>query len=177
MSNHRTSSPEPATPDTPKPVSSAHSRPLHQHHLFREAGHFLRAHISSTVATGLEWVLVTALVLLRLHYLGAAAAGAVTGAFTDFSLKRHWAFNREEKDAIHRESLRYLGTAAASLVWNLAAAYVLVDGLGMRPVPGVIAASIVVGVLWNYPLHRLYVFPQPVRAVDLPDARDQRGAP
>jgi putative flippase GtrA len=25
-------------------------------------------------------------------------------------------------------------------------------------VPGVIAASIVVGVAWNYPLHRLYVF-------------------
>jgi len=140
--------------------------------MFREIGHFLRANISSLLASGLEWVLVAALVVLRLHYLAAAAAGALTGAMTDFSLKRHWAFDRDEKDAIHRESLRYLGTSAASLLWNLAAAYALVDGLGIRPIPGVIAASFAVGVLWNYPLHRYYVFPEPVRVADLPGRDD-----
>ena len=143
-------------------------------HLFREFAHFLRANSSSVTASGLDWVLVTVLVVLRLHDLAAAAAGALTGAMADFSLKRHWAFRRMKRGAVHEESLRYLGTSAASMVWNLVAAYLIVDGLGTRPVPGVIAASIIVGVFWNYPPHRFYVFPEPAPASPRPGADDQR---
>jgi putative flippase GtrA len=128
------------------------------HQLVAEVGHFLRGNVASAVASGLEWVLVTALVFLGMYYLAAAAIGAVTGALTDFSLKRHWAFMREAKGAIYVEGLRYLAAAASSLGLNLAVAYVLVDGLGVPAVPGVITASLMVGVLWNYPLHRRYVF-------------------
>jgi putative flippase GtrA len=123
-----------------------------------EIGRFLRANFSSTVASGLEYLLVTVLVLARTHYLAAATAGAVTGAVTDFSLKRHWAFDRAVKAAVHHEGLRYLAVSAASLVLNLACAYALVDGLRVPAVPGIIAASLVVGFVWNYPLHRCYVF-------------------
>ena len=103
---------------------------------------------------------MTVFVLLGGHYLLAAAAGAVTGAVTDFGLKRHWAFMRETKGALHAEGARYLVASACSLVLNLAVAYLFVDRLGVPAVPGVIAASLVVGVLWNYPLHRWYVFPR-----------------
>jgi putative flippase GtrA len=41
---------------------------------------------------------------------------------------------------------------------NLAVAWAFVDGLGVAAVPGVIAASVVVGLAWNYPVHRFYVF-------------------
>jgi putative flippase GtrA len=164
-------------PSDPRSMLSPPTTPRERHHVLKEAGHFLRANVSSMVAKGLEWVLVTVLVLLRLHYLAAAAAGALTGAMTDFSLKRHWAFDRVRAGAIHEESLRYLGTSAASLVWNLVAAYLIVDGLGMRPVPGVIAASVIVGVLWNYPLHRYYVFQEPARASSRTSADDGRAEP
>ncbi len=123
-----------------------------------EIGRFVRANLSSAVASGLEYVLITVLVYARVHYLVAATAGALTGALTDFSLKRHWAFHRTVKGAVHHEGLRYLAVSAASLLLNLACAYALVDGLHVPPVPGVIAASIVVGFVWNYPLHRYYVF-------------------
>jgi len=103
---------------------------------------------------------VTALVLLGVHYLAGAAAGAAGGAATDFALKRHWAFDRHVKGAVHREGVRYLAAAVGSLGWNLLLSYALVDGLGLPPVPGVIAASVVVGFVWNYPLHRYYVFPR-----------------
>lgn len=126
--------------------------------LAAEIGRFVRANFSSTVASGLEYLLVTGLVLARLHYLAAATVGAVTGAVTDFSLKRHWAFDRRAKGAVHHEGLKYLVVSAASLVLNLACAYALVDGLHLHAVPGVIAASVVVGFVWNYPLHRYYVF-------------------
>lgn len=126
--------------------------------LAAEIGRFVRANFSSTVASGLEYLLVTGLVLARLHYLAAATVGAVTGAVTDFSLKRHWAFDRKAKGAVHHEGLKYLVVSAASLVLNLACAYALVDGLRVPAVPGIIAASLVVGFVWNYPLHRCYVF-------------------
>ena len=47
-----------------------------------------------------------------------------------------------------------------SLGWNLLIAFVLVHWMHVAPIPGVIGASIVVGVLWNYPMHRLFVFPE-----------------
>ncbi len=126
--------------------------------LAAEAGRFVRANLSSGVASGLEWLLVTGLVVAGAHYLAAAAAGAVTGAVIDFLLKRHWAFDRAHRAGIGHEGLRYLAVSAASLALNVAVAYGLVDGLGAPAVPGVIAASLLVGVVWNYPLHRFYVF-------------------
>jgi putative flippase GtrA len=126
--------------------------------LLAELGRFVRANLASVIASGVEWVLVTALVVARIQYLVAAAAGAATGAIVDFALKRHWAFDHACPASIGHEGLRYLGVSAVSLALNLPVAYGLVDGLGIPAVPGVIAASIVVGVAWNYPLHRLYVF-------------------
>lgn len=137
--------------------------------LVAELGRFVRANLASTIASGVEYVLVTGLVLAHAHYLYAASAGAVTGAVIDFSLKRHWAFDRAAKAAVHHEGLRYLVVSAGSLALNLALSYALVDGLHLPAVPGVIAASLVVGFAWNYPLHRLYVFrtarrfPEPVQ--------------
>jgi putative flippase GtrA len=136
--------------------------------LVAEIGRFVRANLASTIASGVEYVLVTGLVLAHAHYLYAATAGAATGAIIDFSLKRHWAFDRASKAAVHREGLRYLVVSVASLALNVALSYALVDGLHLPAVPGVIAASLVVGFSWNYPLHRLYVFraarrfPEPV---------------
>ena len=126
-----------------------------------EMGRLVRANLSAVAATCLDWVLMTGLVWVGAHYLHAAAAGAAAGAITDFSLKRHWAFDRRGKAAAHAEGLRYLAVSGASLAWNLLASWALVDGLGLPPVPGVIAASVVVGLLWNYPLHRIYVFREP----------------
>ncbi len=126
--------------------------------LAAEIGRFVRANLSSTIASGLDYLLVTGLVLAGVHYLAAATAGAVTGAVADFSLKRHWAFHRAVKGTVQREGLRYLAVSGASLALNLALAYALVDGLRLPAVPGVIAASLVVGLAWNYPLHRYYVF-------------------
>ncbi len=136
--------------------------------LAAEVGRFVRANFASLVASGLEYVLVTGLIVLHTHYLYAAAAGAVTGALIDFTLKRHWAFDRFAKGAVHHEALRYLVVSGASLALNLAAAYALVDGLGVPAVPGIIAASIVVGFVWNYPLHRYFVFRHAPHAPEVP---------
>jgi putative flippase GtrA len=126
--------------------------------LAAEVGRFVRANLSSTIASGVDYLLVTGLVLAKAHYLWAASAGAIAGAITDFSLKRHWAFSRPAMGAVHHEGFRYFLVSVLSLGLNLALAYELVDGLRVPAVPGVIGASIVIGFVWNYPLHRWFVF-------------------
>ncbi len=135
-----------------------------------EIGRFVRANLSSTIASGIEYVLVTALVVVRVHYLTAATAGAITGALIDFSLKRQWAFNRSTPGAVTHEGFRYLIVSVFSLLFNLVLAYLLVDGLHVPAVPGIIAASLVVGFAWNYPLHRWFVF-RPAHAT-VPSSRE-----
>lgn len=133
-----------------------------------EVGRFLKANVSSTTATALDWVLVTAFTWAGVYYLVSAAVGAGAGALTDFLLKRHWAFGRAIKGGLGAEGLRYLTVSGVSLGWNLVVAYLLVDGFGFPAIPGVIAASVIVGFAWNYPLHRFYVFrhgPQPPRPI------------
>lgn len=126
--------------------------------LIAETGRFVRSNVSSIVATGLTWLVVIVATAAGVHYLVAAAMGALAGAVTDFSMKRHWAFGRDEKDTATVEGARYLTVSAGSLGWNLLVSYALVDGLGLYPTTGVIVASVVVGIAWNYPLHRLFVF-------------------
>lgn len=116
--------------------------------------------MSAIIATGLEWCLVTALVAFSVHYLVAAAVGALVGAVTDFSIKRHWAFIRRKVGMIHQEALRYVVASGLSLGLNVLLAYLLVDRLHMPKIPGVITASFIVGIVWNYPIHRYFVFPQ-----------------
>lgn len=125
-----------------------------------EIQRFVRANASTLLATGIEWGLVTVLVRAGGNYLIAAAMGAVLGALMDFGIKRKWAFMRRGAGSLHVESTRYLAVAVLSLGWNLGTTFGLVHWLHVPPVPGIIGASVLVGVLWNYPLHRLFVFPE-----------------
>lgn len=123
-----------------------------------EVRRFLRANSSTLLATALEWGLVSALVRAQISYLIAAGIGATVGAVMDFSIKRRWAFLRHSMRSLHAESGRYLVVSALSLGWNLLVSFTFVHFMHLPPIPGVIAASVIVGVLWNYPMHRLLVF-------------------
>ncbi|BDG10368.1 GtrA family protein [Anaeromyxobacter paludicola] len=126
-----------------------------------EAGRIARAQASSALATFVDWALMTSLVALHVHYLVAACVGALAGAVTDFSVKKWWVFGAGH-GLIHAQALRYAAVSAASAGWNVLLAWAIVDLAGVRPagspVPGVILASLIVGFVWNYPLHRHFVF-------------------
>ena len=122
-----------------------------------EVWKFIKGQLSSSVATAVDWALMSSLIAFGVHYLYAAAAGALAGALTDFAVKKWWVFHAGQ-DKLHGQAVRYALVSAASAGLNCLLAYGLVDGLGAPKVPGVIAASIVIGFVWNYPLHRLYVF-------------------
>jgi putative flippase GtrA len=123
-----------------------------------EIGRFLKGQVSSGVATAVDWSLMTVLILVGVHYLIAAAAGAVVGAITDFSVKKWWVFDAAKRGGLEEQAARYALVSAIGAGLNCALSYALVDGLGIHKNIGVIIASTIVGFGWNYPTHRLYVF-------------------
>jgi putative flippase GtrA len=122
-----------------------------------EASRFGKAQFSSSFATGLHWVLMTLLLMVHVNYLIATTCGAVLGAVTDFSLKKWWAFSARG-GILYKQGLRYALVSALSAGFNALVAFILVEGLHMEEWPALMLASVIVGLGWNYPMHRLYVF-------------------
>ena len=110
------------------------------------------------------WFVVALTTSLGLYYLLARPLGALAGAALDFTVKRNWAFARTAKGGLGREGIRYLLVSATSLVWQVVVCYLLVEIGGMRVGSAVVVGSLLVGVCWNYPLHRLFVFSVSPRA-------------
>jgi len=125
-----------------------------------EAWKFAKAQVSAGAATFVDWALLSATIAAGVHYLVAVAIGAVAGAVTDFSIKRHWVFEARA-GMVGAQAWRYAAVSLLSLAWNELLSFAAVDGLGLPKIPGVIAASILVGAVWNYPMHRLFVFRRP----------------
>jgi len=142
-----------------------------------ELGKLVRANLASAAATALDWGLASSLVWLGVYYLGAAASGALGGAATDFFLKRYWAFKRgAARRAVHHEGILYALVSGLALGANLLGTWAVVDGRLLPPVPGYILVSTVVGLAWNYPMHRLVVFRR-ARAAGAPVAGESGGRP
>ncbi len=102
-------------------------------------------------------MLLAGLLAAGVHYLVAAAAGALLGAATDFFLKKWWAFDAAQ-GPLAREARRYAMVSVASAGLNSGLAYLLVDSARLRPLEGLLLASVVVMAGWNYPLQRWFVF-------------------
>lgn len=97
------------------------------------------------------------LILLGTPYGWAILAGHLAGGISDFAAKRHLIFRTRRRRPVP-QALRYVLTWATSLLLNLGLAKLLVERFGLGPAGAALAAAVSVGLAWNYPLHRLYVF-------------------
>jgi putative flippase GtrA len=119
---------------------------------------FTKAQISSAVATVADWSVLFGLVeVLQVWYVVAVAIGAIVGAITNFVINRHWSF-RATHGKWQKQAVRYSLASALSAALNTAGVYAMTDWLKVHYSISVLAVSIVVGILFNYPLHRFFVF-------------------
>ncbi len=119
---------------------------------------FSRSQVSSAIATAVDFVLLFSMVeYLKVWYVIATAAGSMAGAITNFLLNRHWSFRALDM-RWHRQAVRYAITSGLSLVLNAGLAYLFTDIVGIHYSISVVVASAAVGVLFNFPMHRHYVF-------------------
>ncbi len=128
-----------------------------------ELARFIQSQLSTGAATLAEWACVWVLSARGAYYVLAAISGAVLGAALDFSIKKWWVFGTARRLAA-AEAFRYAIVSGLSALWFGGAVFVVVDIMHQRMLVAVVAGSTLVGVLWNYPLHRYFVFVRTTRA-------------
>lgn len=119
---------------------------------------FSKSQASALLATLADWgVLFTLVEGLHVWYVAAVAVGSVLGALVNFLLNRHWSFEASG-DRWHGQAARYTAVSAASAGINSAGCYALTDLLKFHYAASVLVVSVLVGLFFNFPLHRYYVF-------------------
>jgi len=119
---------------------------------------FSKAQLASIAATCVDFGLLVLLVELGgLWYVAATALGAAAGAVTNFSINRYWSFEASAS-RWEGQALRYALVSGGSLLLNTAGVFALTEGLGTPYQASKVVSALLVGWLFNYPLHRGFVF-------------------
>ncbi len=129
-----------------KPAGESVARSLGKHQL---------GAVASTVAD--FGTMALAVELLHVSPVAATALGASCGALTNFTLARTWIF-RGADGAVGSQALRYAVVSAASLGLNTLGEFVLAGRLGVQYFAARVVVAAAVSVLWNFPMHRQFVF-------------------
>ncbi len=119
---------------------------------------FSRAQISSFLATAVDYgILFLFVEVFHIWYVAATAWGAFFGAITNFLLNRHWSFRASEGKWI-RQAYRYSIVSIGSLILNTLGVFLVTEYARVHYAVSVVLVAGAVGVLFNYPLHRHYVY-------------------
>jgi putative flippase GtrA len=119
---------------------------------------FSKAQISSLCATLVDYGLMVLLVeKAGFRYPFAVMIGAFAGAVTNFLMNRHWSF-RASSGGLGGQALRYALVSAGSLLLNTLGVILWTEIFQFHYVQSKVVTSILVGLLFNYPLHRDFVY-------------------
>ncbi len=117
-----------------------------------------RSQIASLTATLVDFGSLIFLVEIGgVWYVAATAIGAFLGAVVNFLLGRHWSFTAE-KEGVRGQAVRYAAVSAASLALNSAGVYLFTEYLQIHYALSRVITAFLVSVLFNFPLHRHFVF-------------------
>lgn len=102
-------------------------------------------------------VYVVALHVIGIYYPVAAAMGAVCGAIVSFYMGRNWAFKSQEGN-LTIQAIKYAVTSGMSLVLNVSGLVWVVECFGWEETIGKVIVSIIIGICFNFPMFRYWVF-------------------
>ena len=113
--------------------------------------------LSSLVATGVDYfVMILCVSAFGLSPVLGTVIGALCGAVTSFTLGRRWVFDARRGD-LRGQALRYAMVSALSRCCNAGGEWLLVR-VGLQYIAARLVTSTVVGIGWNFPMHRHFVF-------------------
>ena len=112
------------------------------------------------VATGVDFAMMIGVVeLLGLSPVIGTVVGAAAGGVTNFMLGRHYTY-RSQDDRVSGQVARYALVSGASLGLNALGEHLIISLLAAHYVLGRIIVATAVNNVWNYPMHRGFVFAQ-----------------
>ena len=119
---------------------------------------FVKAQTASLIATLTDYLItVVCKELLKLWYVEASVIGTLAGGVCHFLLGRHWVFGARHKSS-SQQAYKYLLVWTGNLMLTTASVYLLTNYLNISYVISKVIASVVVGVGYNYVLHKKFVF-------------------
>jgi putative flippase GtrA len=119
---------------------------------------FGRHQIGALVATGVDFgVMIACVEWLGVSAVAGTAAGATLGAATNFTLGRVWIFRRHSRRPAD-QAVRYAMVSAASAAWNALGEHVVHELAHVQYVLARALVAFAVGLIWNFPMHRYFVF-------------------
>lgn len=119
---------------------------------------FLKANISSSIASFFDYIVTIFLVVLfRVDVVIASTTGTVCGGVLNFFIGRTWVFE-SRKRKVHQQAFRYVVVWTGNLILNTAGMYVLTKLLKIHYVFAKLFVSLIVGFCYNYVLQKKYVF-------------------
>jgi len=119
---------------------------------------FLKANIASAVASMCDYLItIFAVQFLQANVLAAGIAGTLSGGVINFLMGRHWAF-AAKNGSVYRQSAKYLLVWIGNLLLNVTGMYVLSEMFDVHYVFAKPMTSLLVAVIYNYPLQKKYVF-------------------
>jgi putative flippase GtrA len=117
-----------------------------------------RSQVSSFAATVVDFTtLVFFVEVLGVWYVLATVFGAIAGAITNFMLGRHWSFVATD-GRVSAQALKYAAVSGMSLALNTFGVYFITDHLGVKYTLSKVITAFLVGIFFNFPLHRKFVF-------------------
>lgn len=148
-------------PNSPMPLQcNRHATPSDS----SKAWQWARHHTGSVVASSVDFTAMVMVVqIFRASPVAGTAVGALCGALTSFLLGRAWVFRHSDM-APTGQAFRYAMVACASLGLNVLGEYLFVVRAGLGYLGARVMAAVLVSNLWNYPLHKHFVFGSPPRA-------------
>jgi putative flippase GtrA len=119
---------------------------------------FARHQIGAIVSTALDFATMIAWVELgHGSPVTGTAVGAAVGGLSNFTLGRHWIFDADA-GPVGGQMVRYALVSLFGLGWNtLGQKFLLAFSHLPYPITRAMIA-VVVGVFWNYPMQRWFVF-------------------
>ncbi len=118
----------------------------------------LRHQLGSALATAVDFGLMISCVEWGgLSVVLGTGIGATVGAAINFTLGRSWIFHAGDH-TIGGQVLRYALVAVGSLGLNAGGEHLGANVLGVPYVGARTIVAVLVGIFWNFPLHRWFVF-------------------
>ena len=119
---------------------------------------FIRAQASAVIATLVDFGSLAIFVeFLHGYYALGVVCGAFMGAITNFTINRYWSF-----EAAHRsvpvQMSKYFIVFIGSVLLNVVGVWALTEGLNLHYLGSKAVVALLVGLGYNYPLHRFFVF-------------------
>jgi putative flippase GtrA len=126
----------------------------------RLAGLLARHQVGAIMATLIDFFTMILWVELGLGSpVSGTAVGAAAGGISNFVVGRHWVF-RSQDGEVKAQALRYALVSGTCLGWNTLGQKFLLHATGLPYPLTRMMISFAVGVMWNFPLHRWFVFPR-----------------